>query len=76
MKGENKMARTKSIDSFEQKIEKAKETVDRAKVKYEAAIEELERLMTMREGLRKEQLINAITNSGKSFDEVMSFLEK
>lgn len=76
MKGKNKMARTKSIDSFEQKIEKAKETVDRAKVKYEAAIEELERLMTMREGLRKEQLINAITNSGKSFDEVMSFLEK
>ncbi|MBK5261658.1 MAG: hypothetical protein JJE17_03670 [Peptostreptococcaceae bacterium] len=70
------MARTKSIDSFEQKIEKAKETVDRAKVKYEVAVEELERLMTMREGLRKEQLINVITNSGKSFDEVMSFLGK
>lgn len=76
MEGENKMARTKSIDSIEQKIEKAKNDVDSAKIKYDAAIGELERLMTMREVLRKEQLINAITNSGKSYKEIMSFLEK
>ena len=76
MKGIIKMARIKSIDLIEQKIEKAKNDVDRAKAKYEAAVEELDRLMTMRESLRKEQLINAITNSGKSYDEIMSFLEK
>lgn len=70
------MARTKSINSIEQKIEKAKEAVDSAKVKYDAAVEELERLMTMREAFRKEELINVITNSGKSYDEIMSFLEK
>lgn len=69
------MARTKSIDSIEQKIEKAKDDVDRAKAKYESTVDELERLMTKREALRKEQLISAITNSGKSYDEIMSFLK-
>ncbi len=75
MKGGNKMARTKSIDAIEQKIDKAKNDVDRAKVKYEAMVEELERLMTMREALKKEQLVNAISISGKSYDEIMAFLE-
>lgn len=62
------MARKKSIDTIEQKIEKAKSDVAYAKTKYEVAVEELERLMTMREALRKEQLINAISNSDKSYD--------
>lgn len=70
------MARKKSIDTIEQKIEKAKSDVAYAKTKYEAAVEELERLMTMREVLRKEQLINAISNSDKSYDEIMTFLTK
>ncbi|MGB4438315.1 MAG: hypothetical protein WBJ13_03635, partial [Sedimentibacter sp.] len=62
-----KMARTKSIDTIEQKIEKAKSDVDHAKAKYEATVEELERLMT---------IISAISNSDKSYDEIMAFLEK
>lgn len=70
------MARKKSIDTIEQKIEKAKSDVDHAKAKYEATVEELERLMTMKEALRKEQLISAISNSDKSYDEIMAFLEK
>ena len=70
------MARKKSIDTIEQKIEKAKSDVDCAKAKYEATVEELERLMTMKEALRKEQLISAISNSDKSYDEIMAFLEK
>lgn len=70
------MARTKSIDSIEQKIEKTKNDIDRAKIKYDAVVGELERLMNMREALRKEQLINAITNSGKSYEEIMAFLDK
>lgn len=70
------MARTKSIDTIEQKIEKAKNDVNRAKAKYEGTVAELERLMTMREALRKEQLISAISNSDKSYDEIMAFLEQ
>ena len=70
------MARKKSIDTIEQKIEKAKSDVDYAKAKYETTVEELERLMTMREALRKEQLISTISNSDKSYDEIMAFLVK
>ena len=70
------MARKKNINTIEQKIEKAKSDVDYAKAKYETTVEELERLMTMREALRKEQLISAISNSDKSYDEIMAFLEK
>ena len=72
----SKNGKKKSIDTIEQKIEKAKSDVAYAKTKYEVAVEELERLMTMREALRKEQLINAISNSDKSYDEIMTFLTK
>ena len=58
------------------KLRRQKNDVDCAKIKYDAAVGELERLMTIREALRKEQLINVITNSGKSYEEITSFLEK
>lgn len=75
MKGTTEMARTKSITAIEKQIEKAKMVVDHAKDKYEASVEKLERLMEIRESLRKEELVAAITNSGKSYDEIMSFLK-
>lgn len=71
-----KNGKKKNINTIEQKIEKAKSDVDYAKAKYETTVEELERLMTMREALRKEQLISAISNSDKSYDEIMAFLVK
>lgn len=69
------MARAQSIHSIEQQIEKAKAVVDHTKDKYDASVENLERLMAIRESIRKEELIAAITNSGKSYDEIMSFLK-
>jgi flagellar biosynthesis chaperone FliJ len=69
------MARTKSTSLIEQQIEKAKISVDKAKDRYDAALEKLERLMAIRESLRKEELVAAITNSGKSYDEILSFLK-
>ena len=71
-----KNGKKKNINTIEQKIEKAKSDVDYAKAKYETTVEELERLMTMREALRKEQLISTISNSDKSYDEIMAFLVK
>ena len=71
----NIMARTKSTSLIEQQIEKAKISVDKAKDRYDAALEKLERLMAIRESLRKEELVVAITNSGKSYDEILSFLK-
>lgn len=64
--------RTISID---EKIERAKELVGRAKVKYDAAVNELESLMAKRDELKKEELIVAIMNSSKSYDEILKFIK-
>lgn len=63
--------RTISID---EKIERAKESVERSKAKYDAAVNELEVLMTKKDELKKEELITAIMNSSKSYDEILKFL--
>lgn len=61
--------------SMDEKVEKAKESVDRAKAKYDAAVEELEKLMVKKEEMKKDELLSAIMNSSKSYDEVMKFLK-
>lgn len=48
--------RTISID---EKIDRAKDVVSRAKVKYEAALEELEKLMVKKEEIKKQELMEA-----------------
>lgn len=61
--------------SMDEKVEKAKESVDRTKAKYDAAVEELEKLMVKKEEMKKDELMSAIMNSSKSYDEVMKFLK-
>jgi len=54
--------RTISIDD---KIEKAKKSAKCLKAKYDAAVDELE----------KEEIMAAIMDSGKSYDEILKFLK-
>ena len=42
--------------------------------KYDAAVEELEKLMRKRDELRNKELLTAFASSKRSFDEVMRFL--
>lgn len=63
--------RTISID---EKIKKAKESVQQSKAKYDSAINELEKLMTKKDEMKKEELIAAMMKSHKSFDEIIKFL--
>ena len=60
--------------SIDEKIERAQEDVTRAKKKYDAAVEELEKLMTKKKDLQRRELIQAFESSGKSYDEIMKFL--
>ena len=62
--------------SIEEKIQQQKDVVSKAKDKYEAALEELERLMKKRDELRSKELLNAFAASNKSFDEIMRFLRE
>ena len=55
--------------SIEEKIEAQKELVSKAKDRYEAELDKLEKLMR-----KRDELMEAFTNSERSFEEVMRFL--
>ena len=60
--------------SIEEKIEAQKELVSKAKDRYEAELDKLEKPMRKRDELRSKELMEAFTNSERSFEEVMRFL--
>ena len=59
---------------IEEKIETQKELVSKAKDRYEAELDKLEKLMKKRDELRSKELMEAFANSERSFEEVMRFL--
>ena len=65
------MARRKL--SIEDKIEQQKLAVSKAKDRYEAELEELNQLMKKRDELRNKELLQAIEQSKRSFEEIMDF---
>ena len=66
------MARTRI--TIEEKIEKQKAVVSKAKDKYDAALSELEKLMSKRDELRRKELMEAFMKSNRTYDEIMEFL--
>ncbi len=60
--------------SIDEKIEQQKKIVFNLKDKYEAALAELDRLQQKRIELKNKELLKAIENSNRSFDEIMAFL--
>lgn len=68
------MARTRKTISLDEKIENAQAAVFRAKDKYDAAIEELNKLQTKKRELQKQALLKAMEESPRSYEEIMAFL--
>lgn len=60
--------------SIEEKIEIQKGQVSKAKDRYETELAKLEKLMRKGDELRSKELMDAFTNSERSFEEVMRFL--
>ena len=63
------------LDTLDEKIEVAKEKVLKYKDKYEKAKEELLNLQNLKNEMKRKQLLEAIENSGKSFEEIIAFLK-
>ena len=63
--------RTITID---EKIEKAEAAVAEAKKKYDAALDELEKLVTRKKQLDEKRLLDAYHASNKTAEEIMAFL--
>ena len=68
------MARTRRTISLDEKIEKAQAAVLQAKDKYDAAVEELNILLKKKRDLQKQELLRAIEESPRSYEEIMAFL--
>jgi len=68
------MARSYKRTTIDEKIDKQKEIVSRAKDRYDAELQTLEELMQKRSELRNKELLKAIETSGRSFEEIMEFL--
>ena len=62
-------------DKLDIKIELQKEALEKAKAKYEAEKETLAELIKMRNELRKEELMDAVINSDKSYEEILAFVK-
>ena len=69
------MARTKTMASIDAKIEKAQTTVEKTKARYDATIAELEKLYAEKRDLQAKELITAIENSGKTYEDVLDFVK-
>lgn len=63
-----------SADKLDVKIEQQKELLEKAKARYEAEKDALAELIKMRNELRREELMNAIINSAKSYEEILAFV--
>lgn len=68
------MAKTRKRITIDEKIERQKEVVSKTKDKYDAALDELNRLMQKREEARRKELMDAFMKSERTYDEIMEFL--
>lgn len=68
------MARVMATDILEQKIEKAQERVKRTKKSYDEAVHELQKLLDKRTALRADEIMKAIANSNRSYEEILDFI--
>ena len=62
--------------SIDEKIERAKGEVTKAKAKYDAAVDKLEKLMARKREMQQKELMTAFENSDKSYKEIMRFLNE
>ena len=71
------MARGRKVStiSLDEKIEKQKDALEKAKNRYEAEKEALGEVVKLRNELRKDELMSAVIKSERSYEEIMAFVQ-
>lgn len=64
-----------NTDTLDTKIEQQKAALEKAKAKYEAEKETLADLIKLRNEMRKEELMEAVIKSNRSYAEIMAFIK-
>lgn len=64
-----------NTDTLDAKIEQQKAALEKAKAKYEAEKETLAELIKLCNEMRKEELMEAVIKSDRSYAEIMAFIK-
>ena len=64
-----------NTDTLDAKIDQQKAALEKAKAKYEAEKETLAELIKLRNEMRKEELMEAVIKSDRSYAEIMAFIK-
>ena len=62
-------------DAIEQQIAKAQAKVIKTKAAYDAAVNDLQILLDKRDAQRKDELWNAVIKSGKTYEDILSYIK-
>ena len=69
------MARNITRESIEQKIEKVEKAISKNREQYERLTAELEELHQKQKVIQSEELLKAIAESARSYDEILKFIQ-
>jgi hypothetical protein len=69
------MARNISKEGLEQKIEKVEKAISRNREQYDKLTVELEELHQKQKMIQSEELLKAIAESPRSYEEILLFIE-
>ena len=70
------MARTGKNNSLDEAVMKQEEAVAKAREKYDTEVKKLKDLYAKRDEKKKKELLVAVEKSGKSYEEIMRFLQE
>lgn len=70
------MARLRKEHSIEEEIKKQEEAVTRSKARYDSDVKKLKDLYAKKDEICKKKLLEAVEKSGKSYEEIMAFLQE
>lgn len=69
------MARNVSKEGLEQKIGKIEKAISRNREQYDKLTAELEELHKKQKALQSEELLKAVAESNKSYEEILKFIQ-
>jgi formiminotetrahydrofolate cyclodeaminase len=69
------MARNMSKESLTQKIEKVEKAISRNREQYEKLTAELEELHQKQKAIQSQELLKAISESSRSFEDIMRYIQ-
>lgn len=69
------MARVITKESIEQKIEKIQQAITKNREQYDRLTAELEELHNKQKAIQSEELMKAIAESSRSYEEILKFIQ-